>query len=78
MVDQEAAHAWAEAFVPGLGWIGFDTANCLCATPSHIRVAIGLDYLGAAPVRGSRTGGGEERMDVHLHVAASAGQQTQA
>ena len=58
MVNQQAGHAWAEAFVPDLGWIGFDAANGICTTDAHARVAIGLDYLGAAPVRGSRYGGG--------------------
>ena len=56
VVDQDAGHAWAEAKVPGLGWIGFDPANGICITDAHVRVAIGLDYLGAAPIRGSRWG----------------------
>ncbi|NEU13865.1 transglutaminase family protein [Methylobacterium sp. BTF04] len=68
MVDQEAGHAWAEALVPGLGWIGFDPANGIGTTEAHIRVAIGLDYLGAAPIRGSRMGGGTETLDVKLRV----------
>jgi transglutaminase-like putative cysteine protease len=66
--EQEAGHAWAEAFVPGLGWIAFDTANGLCATDAHVRVAVGLDYMGAAPVRGSRYGGGNEALDVAVRV----------
>ena len=49
-----AIHAWAEAHVPGLGWIGFDTAENLCPNGRHIRVATGLDALGAALFRGSR------------------------
>lgn len=72
--DQEAAHAWAEAHVPHLGWVGFDCANGLSPTPAHVRVAIGLDYLGAAPVRGSRAGGGSETMDVRLRVSHAARQ----
>jgi transglutaminase-like putative cysteine protease len=68
VTEQEAGHAWAEAFVPGLGWIAFDTANGLCATDAHVRVAVGLDYLGAAPVRGSRYGGGNETLDVAVRV----------
>lgn len=40
---QEAGHAWTEAFVPNLGWVGFDAANGICVTDAHIRVAIGLD-----------------------------------
>ena len=71
-IEQEAAHAWAEAHVPGLGWVGFDAANGVCPTESYVRVATGLDYLGAAPVRGSRIGGGHEVMDVTLSVAGQS------
>jgi transglutaminase-like putative cysteine protease len=46
VVDQEAGHAWAEAFVPDLGWVAFDAANGVCATDAHVRIAAGLDYLG--------------------------------
>jgi transglutaminase-like putative cysteine protease len=74
VTEQEAGHAWAEAFVPGLGWIAFDTANGLCATDAHVRVAVGLDYLGAAPVRGSRYGGGAETLDVAVRVNQVGGQ----
>lgn len=68
MIHQEAGHAWAEAFVPGLGWVGFDAANCICTTDAHVRVAAGLDYLGAAPVRGTRYGGGTETLAVAVRV----------
>ena len=61
---------------PGLGWVAFDTANGLCATDAHVRVAVGLDYLGAAPVRGSRYGGGNEALDVSVRVN-QVGSQTQ-
>jgi transglutaminase-like putative cysteine protease len=68
MVNQQAGHAWAEAFVPNLGWVGFDAANCICSTDAYARVAIGLDYLGAAPVRGTRYGGGMETLTVEVKV----------
>lgn len=68
IVDQEATHAWAEARVPNLGWVGFDPANGICTTDAHVRIAVALDYLGAAPVRGSRRGGGAETLDVKLRV----------
>jgi transglutaminase-like putative cysteine protease len=68
VVRQEAGHAWAEAFVPDLGWVAFDAANGICATDAHVRVAAGLDYLGAAPVRGTRTGGAGEALKVNVHV----------
>ncbi|MGY3290740.1 transglutaminase-like putative cysteine protease [Bradyrhizobium sp. LM3.6] len=67
-MHQDAGHAWAEAYVDGLGWVGFDPANSICATDAHVRVAIGLDYLGAAPVRGTRYGGGPETLAVAVKV----------
>ena len=68
ITGQEAGHAWVEALVPNLGWVGFDPAHGIATTEAHIRVAIGLDYLGAAPIRGSRLGGGTETLDVTLRV----------
>jgi transglutaminase-like putative cysteine protease len=72
---QEAGHAWAEAKVPHLGWVGFDPANGIGTGEAHVRVAIGLDYLGAAPIRGSRYGGGFEKLDVKLKVTSILGQE---
>ena len=66
--EQEASHAWAEAHIPHLGWVGFDAANGVSPTDAYIRVAIGLDYLGAAPVRGARYGGLDETLDVRVRV----------
>lgn len=76
-LTQPAGHAWAEAFVPDLGWVGFDAANGIGVTDAHIRVAIGLDYLGAAPVRGTRYGGGNEALSVAVEVD-QAGRQSQS
>jgi transglutaminase-like putative cysteine protease len=74
VVQQDAGHAWAEAHVPSIGWVAFDPANGICATESHVRVAVGLDYLGAAPVRGARRGGGFETMAVKVRVDQAARQ----
>jgi transglutaminase-like putative cysteine protease len=65
---QNAGHAWAEAYIENLGWIGFDPTNGICITDAHVRVAVGLDYLGAAPVRGTRFGGGGETLTVAVRV----------
>jgi transglutaminase-like putative cysteine protease len=66
---QEAGHAWAEAYVENLGWVGFDPANGICVSDAYLRVAMGLDYLGAAPVwRGQRFGGSGESLQVAVHV----------
>lgn len=63
-----AAHAWAEALVPDLGWVGFDPANNTCPTDNYVRVAAGIDAAGVTPIRGSRRGGAMERMRVEVRV----------
>jgi transglutaminase-like putative cysteine protease len=68
-IQQEAGHAWAEALIPDLGWVGFDPANGISPTEAYVRAAVGLDYLGAAPIRGVRYGGSGEKLAVHVHVA---------
>lgn len=68
--DQDAMHAWAETYLPGLGWVGFDCSNCMSPDQRYVRVATGLDYHDAAPVRGTRQGGGgPETLDVQIEVA---------
>ena len=74
---QDAGHAWAESYVEHLGWVGFDPANGIGTTQAHVRVSVGLDYLGAAPVRGVHYGGGSETLRVAVHVD-QADRQTQS
>ncbi|HYE52491.1 MAG TPA: transglutaminase family protein [Azospirillaceae bacterium] len=66
--EETASHAWAEAWVEGLGWVGFDAANGLCPTDRYVRAAVGLDYGDAAPVRGVRHGAGRETLTVAVRV----------
>jgi transglutaminase-like putative cysteine protease len=68
-VDQDAMHAWVEAYLPGLGWVGFDCSNCISPDQRYVRVATGMDYHDAAPVRGTRQGGAAETLDVAIEVA---------
>jgi transglutaminase-like putative cysteine protease len=68
---QDAGHAWVEAYIADLGWVGFDPTNGISTTDAHVRVAAGLDYLGSAPVRGTRYGGSGETLDVAVHVEQS-------
>lgn len=67
--SQEAMHAWAEAYVPDLGWVGFDVSNAISPDTRYVRVATGLDYSDAAPVSGTRIGGAGEQLDVQIDVA---------
>lgn len=66
--DHEAAHAWAELHVPGLGWIGFDAANRCCPDDRYIRLGSGLDAQDAAPIRGSARSTGSESLTVQVAV----------
>jgi transglutaminase-like putative cysteine protease len=67
--EQEASHAWAEAWVGDLGWVAFDPANGVCTDDAYVRVACGLDYRDAAPVAGARSGGGAEELAVEVEVS---------
>jgi transglutaminase-like putative cysteine protease len=67
-VDQDASHAWAEAHVDGLGWVGFDISNGISPDPRYVRIATGADYAEAAPISGLSYGGGDQHMVVSLTV----------
>ncbi len=67
-VPHEAAHAWAEIFLPGLGWTGFDPANRCCPDDRYIRLGSGLDAQDAAPIRGSARSAGKESLTVQVAV----------
>ncbi|MCB1448018.1 MAG: transglutaminase family protein [Rhizobiaceae bacterium] len=63
-----ASHAWAEAHIQGLGWVGFDPANEICPDERYVRLASGLDYADTAPVSGMRIGSGPEAIMVAVSV----------
>ncbi|MBN9073945.1 MAG: transglutaminase family protein [Rhizobiales bacterium] len=65
---QAAMHAWAEAHVRHLGWVGFDAANCVCPDERYVRIASGRDYRDASPVSGIRLGQAGERLAVTITV----------
>ena len=69
VVLQVAMHAWAEAHIDGLGWVGFDISNGISPDTRYVRVATGLDYSDAAPVSGTRVGGAREVLEVRIDVA---------
>ena len=68
-VNQDAMHAWAEAHVDGLGWVGFDISNGISPDARYVRVATGLDYGDAAPITGMHIGGDSEMLSVEIQVA---------
>ncbi len=74
--DQAASHAWVDVWLgPDQGWYGLDVTHQRAAVRQYCRLAVGRDYLDAAPVRGVRHGGGGERMEATVLVADSAQRQ---
>jgi transglutaminase-like putative cysteine protease len=67
-IAEDATHSWAEAFVPGTGWVGFDSSNDAIAGDRHIRVAVGRDYRDVPPNRGVFKGMAETELQVHVDV----------
>ena len=61
-----ASHAWAEAWVLGRGWIGFDATHPVRTTPHHVRLAVGRDYTDAAPTRGVYVGSATGAMSINV------------
>jgi transglutaminase-like putative cysteine protease len=69
--EADASHAWVEALLPGLGWVGFDPTNNLLAGERHIRAAIGRDYADVPPTRGVFKGKATSELEVAVRVAPS-------
>ena len=67
-VDQDASHAWAEAHIDGLGWVGFDVSNGISPDKRYVRIATGLDSRDASPISGVRMGSAAESMIVSLQI----------
>ncbi|WP_339632503.1 transglutaminase family protein [uncultured Sneathiella sp.] len=74
-IDQEATHAWAEAYIPDIGWVGFDVSNGISPDDRYIRVATGLDYKDASPISGLRMGSGTSSMNESMDVSIQVQQQ---
>jgi transglutaminase-like putative cysteine protease len=66
-----ASHAWVEALLPHLGWVGFDPTNALIAGDRHIRTAIGRDYADVPPTKGIYRGPTESELTVGVRVKSS-------
>jgi len=65
-----ASHAWAEAWVAGRGWIGFDATHPVRTTQHHVRLAVGRDYTDAAPTRGVYVGSATGTMAISVKTLA--------
>ncbi len=66
-----ATHAWVEALLPALGWVGFDPTNNIMAGERHIRTAIGRDYADVPPTLGTMKGKADTELQVRVRVTPS-------
>jgi len=73
---EAGAHEWAEAHIPGFGWIGFDATVPVCSDERYVRVAVGFDAQDGAMVRSAHSGG-EEKIETAILVE-QAGAQSQS
>jgi predicted glutamine amidotransferase/transglutaminase-like putative cysteine protease len=65
----EASHAWAQVYLPEVGWRGFDPTNGVITQTSHIRLAVGRSWRDATPTSGTLyVGGGGETLEVDVRV----------
>jgi transglutaminase-like putative cysteine protease len=69
--SSDAMHAWVEAYLPDLGWVGFDPTNNTLSDERHVRVAVGRDYADVTPVHGVFRGKAQSEMVVTIRFAAS-------
>jgi len=69
--SEGASHAWVEALLPNLGWVGFDPTNNLVAGDRHIRTAIGRDYADVPPTKGIFKGSAASELAVSVAVTLS-------
>jgi transglutaminase-like putative cysteine protease len=68
LAEQSASHAWAEAHVRGLGWVGFDAVRKISPEENYVRVAVGRDFNDAMPISGIPLGQAAERLAVRITV----------
>ncbi|MGD0989935.1 MAG: transglutaminase family protein [Candidatus Sulfotelmatobacter sp.] len=66
-----ATHAWMEALLPGIGWVGFDPTINRPVGEGHIRTAIGRDYADVPPTMGAMMGKAETKLQVRVRVTPS-------
>ena len=68
LVGSLATHAWVEVLVPGMDWVALDPTNNQWCCEQHVTVAVGRDFLDAAPVRGTFKGSASQKLKVHVSM----------
>lgn len=73
MRGEGATHAWVEAYLPYYGWLGFDPTNNCVVNETHVRLAVGKNFLDCSPVKGTYRGTSDHTLDVTVAVAYEDG-----
>jgi transglutaminase-like putative cysteine protease len=68
LVGSLATHAWVEVLVPGMAWVALDSTNNQWCGEQHVTIAVGRDFLDAAPVRGTFKGSASQKLKVHVSM----------
>jgi transglutaminase-like putative cysteine protease len=66
--EADATHAWVEAWIPSLGWVGFDPTNNVMAAERHVRAAVGRDYADVPPTRGTFKGLADSELSIAVGI----------
>jgi transglutaminase-like putative cysteine protease len=74
MRGEGATHAWVEAYIPQLGWVGIDPTNNVWVTTHHIKLAVGRDFNDCSPVKGTFKGLAKQTLSVYVSVGYEDGQ----
>ncbi|MGD0475462.1 MAG: transglutaminase family protein [Candidatus Velthaea sp.] len=77
ILGADSSHAWAEAYLPPYGWVGYDPTNDQRISDGFVKIAVGRDYRDVSPVRGvykGAHGGASSELSVDVAVEALAGQ----
>ena len=72
MRGEGATHAWAEAFIPGYGWLGIDPTNNSLVGDRHVRLAFGRSFADCTPVKGTYRGTGEHTLNVSVRIESGS------
>ncbi len=65
-----ASHAWVDVCldIDARRWLSIDITHRCLMDERHVRLAVGPDYAACPPIRGVRSGGGEEAMKVDIAI----------
>lgn len=74
MRGEGATHAWVEAWIPGMGWVGIDPTNNAWVTNHHVKLAVGRNFNDCSPVKGTFKGPARQSLSVYVSVGYEDGQ----